>query len=579
MTTPIQPLPADLIGKESGADDQIAVKVNELVTRSNANDARVNDLTVRTGQVETRTSATAARADAQSLRLDSLSAKQDETTTKLTALDKRVERLESFHPVVVVPPVDPEKPPPIIDPTPLPNNWVSELPRSRVSIPYVPSTGKTYNADTDSALRNALSLAQRGDEVVVTADITGNGVYTVPSGVTVRGPNITPVGVRVTPDANPLLPKVKTLKPVPVFQAARGASDVRILCLEIGGAPTLLEAYSLVDFGNGTEPRLEDMPRRCVVDRCIVRGHDKLDVKKGVRLDGIECAVYDSWIGGIHTAFDGCAIFSSNGPGPFTVENCYLESTGENWMVGGADAKIPGVLPSDFTIDRCWSNKLAAWATDPTKQLKNLGEAKVVRRMLVTRSRFTRNVVSTQPGYALVLSATDQDRGAPWSTVEDFTMEWCEYSDIMSWANITGWVMDAERFWTRRVTLRDNLVKPLTTGPGVAVLMQRHTQGIELTRNTIERCDYGFSFESGSKLDGGIKGVRIIDNLIRAGSPFFCSDKNSTTGLEPEFDKYAPGRFVSGNQTVAFGDPLPTASTKGVNRATLASKLAGVGGA
>ena len=54
-------------------------------------------------------------------------------------------------------------------------------------------------------------------------------------------------------------------------------------------------------------------------------------------------------------AADSQAIAGWNGSGPFKIENNYLEAAGENVMFGGADPKIPQLVPSDieFRYNHC----------------------------------------------------------------------------------------------------------------------------------------------------------------------------------------------------------------------------------
>lgn len=455
----------------------------------------------------------------------------------------------------------PPIPPPVED-------WLAEKPRSTVDVTYHPSTGSSFQVDSDAAMRAAINSAVDGDEIVILSPIVGN--FTVAGKkLTIRGNNLPPVGKRVIPSTD--LVSVRTGAATPVFSAVDGA-QLRLVGLNIGAIPELKITYSLIEFGRGTETAINALPHNCIVDRCIVLGHSELDVRRGVRLDGVSCAVVDSTIDEIHTTADGCAIFSANGPGPFGAYNSLLGSSGENFMFGGADAKIPNILPSDITISRCHIRKNPDWANQRW-QLKNLGEMKVGRRALYSQCVFENNVVSTQPGYALVLSATDQDRTAPWSTVEDITMEWCEYRNVMAFGNLTGWVYDPERFWTKRVSIRDSFVQKLTPGPGIAVLLQRHTEDIEVIRCSFERCDYCFAFEGGAKLDGGLKGIRIKNNVASCWTPFHCPEDVSTDAMEGFFDAYAPDRDIKDNTFAGFNDPLPSG---GVNRTELDKKLAGV---
>jgi hypothetical protein len=73
-------------------------------------------------------------------------------------------------------------------------------------------------------------------------------------------------------------------------------------------------------------------------------------MKRSTKLAGLVLAVAP------HTpAFplqDTQAICGWNGPGPFLIENNYLEAAGENVMFGGSDPSIPHLVPNDITIRR-----------------------------------------------------------------------------------------------------------------------------------------------------------------------------------------------------------------------------------
>ncbi len=438
--------------------------------------------------------------------------------------------------------------------------WVAVLPQKTVPLDYVPATGVSRSATTDGELRAAIALSADGDEIVIKADITGNGLYQLDKRITIRAATLTAPGKRVTPNSG--LPKIRGATQAPVFHFTKG-SGARLVCLDIGAVPTLTETYTLVTMGHEETTVLADQPTNCVVDRCVVAGHPTLDVKRAVGLHSIGGGVVDSWLS-VYSLNDAAAVWGWNGPGPYTIVNTRLESSGENWMFGGADPRIANLVPSDVTIDRCHIVKDYARG-----QPKNFGEAKNVRRLLLTRSVIEGigEQKSTQPGYALVLSATDQNRAAPWSMVQDITVSWCEYKNVKAFANITGWVYDAERFWTKRVSVQDCLIRDLGS-PDVGILIQQHTENIEAVRVTFEKCGYVFNWEARCKLDGGIKGIRLIDNAAACSVPYLLPDGLSS------FDQYAPGREITGNEWTGYDSPPP--ATKGVDRIALAAKLAGV---
>jgi hypothetical protein len=50
-----------------------------------------------------------------------------------------------------------------------------------------------------------------------------------------------------------------------------------------------------------------------------------------------------------------------NGLGPFKMVNCYPEAPGENFMLSGADPKIPGLVPADLEFRNNYCAKPLAW--------------------------------------------------------------------------------------------------------------------------------------------------------------------------------------------------------------------------
>src|SRR6185295_19787625 len=116
-----------------------------------------------------------------------------------------------------------------------------------------------------------------------------------------------------------------------------------------------------------------------------------------------------------------------NGPGPFQIENNYLEAAGENLLFGGSDPSIPDLVPSDIEIKRNHFAKPLVWrmaqAGHDAKAwtVKNLLELKNARRVLVDGNLFEHNWVQAQNGFAILFTVRNQNGRAPWSVVEDVT--------------------------------------------------------------------------------------------------------------------------------------------------------------
>ena len=107
--------------------------------------------------------------------------------------------------------------------------------------------------------------------------------------------------------------------------------------------------------------------------------------------------------------------------------NNYLEAAGENVMFGGADPKIPNLVPSDIEIRRNHFAKPLSWKVGHPDyagtpwNVKNLFELKNARRVLVEGNLFERNWLHAQTGTAILFTPRNQSGTAPWSVVEDVT--------------------------------------------------------------------------------------------------------------------------------------------------------------
>ena len=86
------------------------------------------------------------------------------------------------------------------------------------------------------------------------------------------------------------------------------------------------------------------------------------DVSRGIALNSASTDVINSYVSDCHgLGFDTQAIAGWNGPGPFRIVNNYLEAAGENVMFGGADPKIPDLVPADIEFRNNHCSKPLSW--------------------------------------------------------------------------------------------------------------------------------------------------------------------------------------------------------------------------
>jgi hypothetical protein len=304
--------------------------------------------------------------------------------------------------------------------------------------------------------------------------------------------------------------------------------------------------------------------------------------RRGVLLNGASSAVIDSHVSEIHAAgYDSQAILGYNGPGPFKIVNNYLEASTENIMFGGADPKIPDLVPSDIEIRRNHLFKPLKWRPgDPTFAgvnwpVKNLLELKNAQRVLIGGNLLENN----WSGPALTLTPRNQDGKAPWSVVQDVLFR----NNIVKNAD-GGFVIlssDSEGLSqaTKRVAVVNNLWLGFTdrfflvvTGRGVAL------EDFLVDHNTAIPGGYAAYYIQGGATPPAIVRFRFTNNLVGFGT-YGVSIPRADGGLM----KWVPGAIISNNALVNLADSrgidqamyasFPNAAAAGINAdGTLAAK-------
>jgi hypothetical protein len=268
-----------------------------------------------------------------------------------------------------------------------------------------------------------------------------------------------------------------------------------------------------VSFGDGDEASLAEVPRRLVLDRSYVHGHDQLDVRRGVGLQCADCAVVDSWISEIHSAFDAAAVWGWNGPGPMLIENNRLEGSGENVMFGGADPRIPGVQPADITIRHNHIIKPLAWKG--RWLAKNLVEFKSGVRVLMEGNVLENSWIDGQAGFAAVWWSTDQYGSASWVMTCDITFRNNRIDNVGGGILLTDGGRSTNPAMTR-VAIHDNLFTNVGAGGinGRVFWLAGPLTNVLITHNT------AFAPISSVFFDGTIgtvPGLVLNDNILGDG--------------------------------------------------------------
>jgi hypothetical protein len=294
--------------------------------------------------------------------------------------------------------------------------------------PYPSNTRPPVTVRNGSELQNALDDAQAGDTILLAPGATYHPVESegsfvlrnrsIPSGqwVVIRSASRAfnaggdvPPGRRVEPSDAGAMARLRGTRPMaPVVRAAAGARGYRLVGLDIGVEAGVRQMTALVELG-GNEDAPAMQPSDIVIDRCVLHGNDEGNFRRGIAMNGSRLAVIESRLENFHDdSSDSQAVAGWNGPGPFKIVNNFLEAASETVMFGGADPRIPGLVPSDIEVRRNLMTRRLAWKTARVP-VKNAFELKNARRVLVEGNVFENVWASGQDGTAIVFKSTNQD--------------------------------------------------------------------------------------------------------------------------------------------------------------------------
>lgn len=274
-------------------------------------------------------------------------------------------------------------------------------------------------------LQTYLDNAMPGDTLVLEAGATYKGNFILrnkqgDSWITItssRLQELPAAGMRVRPSDATLMPKIVSPNAMAAIAAAPGAHHYRMVGLEITTAQGIYNE-GVVRIGYGTETQLSQLPHTFEIDRVYVHGDPTVGSKRGIALNGINTNVQNSWISDFRsTSQDTQAVCGWNGPGPFTIENNYLEAAGENVFFAGG-AIISGVTPSNIRILRNHIARPVAWrtATAPNGArwaVKNLLELKAGKQVLIEGNILENTWASAQVGYAINIKSGELTKDGP----------------------------------------------------------------------------------------------------------------------------------------------------------------------
>jgi hypothetical protein len=221
-------------------------------------------------------------------------------------------------------------------------------------------------------LQAAINAAQPGDVITLAAGATYLGNFVLPS----KGASTTPIvirsstadsqlpraGVRITPSYAALLAKVRSPNSMSALRTAAGAHHWTVMFLEFQANQKGSGDIIQLGAGDSSQVQLAGVPYALTIDRVYIHGDPALGQKRGIALNSADTTIKNSYISECKAVGqDAQAINGYNGPGPYLIENNYLEGAAETVLFGGSDPVIPNLVPSNITVRGNYMTKPLAW--------------------------------------------------------------------------------------------------------------------------------------------------------------------------------------------------------------------------
>lgn len=269
-------------------------------------------------------------------------------------------------------------------------------------------------------LQQALNDVQPGGVVTLEAGATFTGNFVLPmkmgtQPITVITSSVLP-DTRISLDDATEMPLIRSTNSLPALKTANSnTGHWRLLGLMF----TAGSVGPVVQLGDGVQTAA---PEDFLLDQVIIQADP--GSKNGLEANAANVTLRRSMIVGVKLAGqESHAFISWNGPGPFLLEDNYIEAGSCGIFFGGAAPSIPDLIPSDITVRRNYVTRPMSMKTDTTAVVKNVFELKNTRRVTVQQNTFENNWTQGQSGFAIVLTVRANSPNAPWTTIQDVFFE------------------------------------------------------------------------------------------------------------------------------------------------------------
>jgi hypothetical protein len=399
----------------------------------------------------------------------------------------------------------------------------------------------TIHVASGGNLQTALDTAVSGDTITLEAGAVWTGNYTLPTKLSVE-----PITVRtVTSDG--------TLGTAGITASNRAAFAALMATIQTSNATSCLRTLTssshwvfkgiifqnttnvdvdIVRFGDGVINTEAGLPTDFVVEQCIFTSTG--NAHRGLAMNAADVTVRKSHFYNIRlTGTESHALSAYNSPGPFLIEDNYIEAGSIGVIWGGAAPAISNCIPSNIIVRRNYFTRNAAWISDTGYLIKNLLELKNAQDVQIYGNIFENNWDDSQAGYPIVFTVrANSPTGAPWSTIQRVTFENNIIRNASAVFNILG--QDTSDLSTQMedVAIRNNLIYNISrdtwNGPagglasGRFLNIDRAPLRLTVEDNTVQGAVTGsVIFFSGTPLEGFVFQRNIVQKqTVATGYPY-----------------------------------------------------------
>jgi hypothetical protein len=325
-----------------------------------------------------------------------------------------------------------------------------------------PATAEVRTVRAGDNLQTALNSARPGDELRLAPDATFSGNFVLPvtagaTPITIRtdlpdgslpGPD-----QRVTPATAARFAKIVSPNTAAALRTAAGAHHWTLMCVEF---PANKDGYGdIIQLGDGSaaQSQAAQVPYDIVLDRVYVHGHRLYGQKRGIALNARTVTIRNSYVADIKSVgFDAQAIAGWNGPGPYSIENNYLEASGEVFLLGGADPSIPNLVSQDVSVRYNHMSRPMSWR-DPIMEAPSGATATPVAGGSLAPGVYAYRVVARRPaGQGSVATSAGSPEFSATSAGGSITIAWSPVADATEYQVYGRAPGSATQYWTVAAT-------------------------------------------------------------------------------------------------------------------------------